>query len=200
MIDGHYKSHADKLWESLAAPLVWLRVTPNQVTLAGLVGVALACGYYVSVQDSFRFGVVLALVLAGDALDGAVARLTDSTSRYGGYLDAFVDRYQEIFVFAAIAEVHDAWFLAFVAITGSMLVSYAKARAAMEIPVANDDWPDLLERTERVILLVAALILEGLFPGHGVLLGAVTLLAVLVHVTAVQRFLRARGRILRREG
>lgn len=195
MLDGTYKSEMDRVWDRLAVVLVRLGLTPNQVTLAGLVLVALACGYYLATRDGLGFGLLLALSLAGDALDGAVARLTDSASHYGAYLDAVVDRYQEILVLGTIARVQGCWGLAYLAITGSLLISYTKARVAMEIPVENGAWPDLLERTERVILIVAALVVDGLLPGHGLLWWGLVALAALSHATALQRFFRARGRL-----
>ncbi len=196
MIDGLYKSHVDKLWDRLARTLVRLGLTPNQVTLLGLVAVALACLHFLWFRNSLAFGLLLALTLAGDALDGAVARLTDSASRYGAYLDAVVDRYQEILVYAAIARVQDAWALAFAVITGSLLVSYTKARVAMEMPIRNNAWPDLLERTERVVLLILVLVVDGLVPGRYLLWWGVAGIAFLSHLTALQRFARARRLLL----
>lgn len=197
MLDGLFKAKIDPFWNRLATLLVKLGLTPNMVTLGGLMLVMLSCIYFVRTENSLYFGVFLALSFTTDALDGAVARITGKTTKYGAYLDAVVDRYQEILVYFVIGYVRGYWLAAFGAITGSLLVSYNKARTALEIPVSNDGWPDLLERMERIVLITAALLIDGLFPGKDILGYAVILIAVLAHFTAIQRFLRARRLLLK---
>jgi CDP-diacylglycerol--glycerol-3-phosphate 3-phosphatidyltransferase/archaetidylinositol phosphate synthase len=81
-------------------------------------------------------------------------------------------------------------------LAGSLLVSYAKARAAMEIPISNLEWPDLMERTERGVLFLLGLALSALIPwrplGHDLFWWTLIPLTLLTHVTVVQRVLRAR--------
>ena len=139
----------------------------------------------------------MALSFAFDALDGAVARLTKTASKYGGYLDAVIDRYQELAIYLTIAYVNDYWVAGFLAITGSFLVSYNKARTAVEISIDNDKWPDLTERFERIILICTGLILDPviLLPDYlkyDFLFYMILLTGLLAHITAIQRFLRAR--------
>ena len=85
-------------------------------------------------------------------------------------------------------------------VSGAFITSYNKARAAMEIPVNNLDWPDLLERLERMVLLIVLLLLDPFVPDipftHLPLLATgLLVLGALAHFTAIQRFLRARRRI-----
>src|SRR5471030_570024 len=103
MLDGHNKSLSDRVWNALAVPLVALRLSPNQVTMLGLVLVAANCAAYLWFKNTFWFGLGLAVSFAFDGLDGAVARLTGRATKFGGYLDAVVDRYQEIAVYFVIA-------------------------------------------------------------------------------------------------
>jgi archaetidylinositol phosphate synthase len=198
MIDSHFGAYTSRIWEFLARGLVRAGWSPNAVTLAGLVLVVVASLAYLWHRNSLVYGLCLALALTSDGLDGAVARLTGRSTRFGGYLDAVVDRYQEIFVLAAIAWVQDCWPVAFFAITGALLTSYNKARVALEIAIDNNDWPDLLERLERMLILIALLLADTLLQGHGwlVLPGGVLLLGALAHLTAFQRFLRARRRLV----
>jgi len=112
-----------------------------------------------------------------------------------------IDRYQEIAAYLAIAWIEGWWPVCFLAATGSLLVSYTKARTAIEMPIDNARWPDLMERLERIIVLCAALVLDSLIPlpaalGGRVLLAGLVILAVLTHLTAVQRFRRARRLLL----
>ena len=87
--------------------------------------------------------------------------------------------------------------LPLVVLAGSLLVSYAKARAAMETPVSNEEWPDLMERTERDLLFLAGLAAAAVCPwrplGRDLFWWTLVTLALLTHVTVLQRMWRARG-------
>ena len=96
MLDGSNRSWADSFWHMLARPLAAAGLSPNQITWAGLFLVVGNCVFYASHQQSFWLGLGLALSFAFDALDGAVARMTGKTSKYGGYLDAVVDRQVDV--------------------------------------------------------------------------------------------------------
>ena len=200
MIDGYYAQRINRFWEFMARGLAKSGISPNAVTLIGFALVAAAAAAYPFHRNDLAFGVCLALAFSFDALDGAVARLTGRSSKFGGYLDAVIDRYQELAVLAAIAWVHDAWPAALLVVSGSFLTSYNKARAAMEVAIDNGDWPDLVERLERIIFLVALLVIAHWLPqvpGIGLALvpSGLVVLGVLAHVTAIQRFFRARRRI-----
>lgn len=204
MLDGLYKAKIDRFWNILGRGLVLTGLTPNQITLIGLVLVLLNCAAYLLHHDTVLFGALLVIAFAFDGLDGAVARLTNSSSRFGGYFDAIVDRYQEVLVLLAVAWVEGFWFPCFLAATGSLLISYNKARTAVEIAIDNDRWPDLLERMERIIVLCALLIaapLVSLPPPFeaGLLFYGLWVFAGLVHFTAVQRFFRARRLLVARD-
>ena len=204
MLDGRYGDRLNRVWEFLARGLARAGVSPNAVTFGGLVLVLAAAAAYPVHRNSLVFAVWLALAFSFDGLDGAVARLTGRSSKFGGYLDAVLDRYQELAVLAGIAWVHDAWPAALLVVSGAFLTSYNKARAAMEIAIDNAGWPDLLERMERVIFIVALLAVDHLMPvvpgtDVAVMPAGLLLLGVLAHATALQRFMRARGRIIRAE-
>jgi phosphatidylglycerophosphate synthase len=198
MIDANNRALSERLWNALAAPLVALRLSPNQVTVAGLLLVLANCAAYAVWRDPFWFGLGLSFSFAFDGLDGAVARRTGRSSKFGGYLDAVIDRYQEAAVFFALAWVTGWWPLCFLALCGALLTSYNKARTALEIPIDNKNWPDLMERLERIVVLCAGLILDPFvrLPWlPGTLYLALLAIAFLANVTALQRFWRARGRI-----
>ena len=181
----------------VVAVLTRLGATPNRVTLLGLALVVASCAAYLLHRSAFWFGLSLAVAMSCDALDGALARAQGSVTKFGGYLDAVIDRYQEIVTFLAIAWVTDWWLASFLAVTGATLTSYNKARLAIEIPVDNKAWPDLLERPHRMALLFAGLVLDPFLPlpdwlGGRFLFLVLWVLAALTHVTAIQRFFRAR--------
>ncbi len=196
MIDGLFKRHIDPLWEGLARPLA-RRCTANQVTFLGLLAVAAVSAAFFSHGSTLWFGIGLIIAFSADSLDGAVARLRGETSRFGGYLDAIIDRYQEMTVLAALAYKTGHWPAVFFVLAGSFLTSYAKARTAVEVPISNSDWPDLFERQERIMFLCALLICDGVLTNwfglhFDIILPGLWVLAALCHVTAIQRFLRAR--------
>ncbi|MER8944835.1 MULTISPECIES: CDP-alcohol phosphatidyltransferase family protein [unclassified Mesorhizobium] len=205
MIAGLMKSRIDPLWEQAASPLIGIGMTPNQVTASGLVLVALSSAAYVYHHSSLAFGLCLAFAFTFDALDGAVARRTNMSTKAGGYFDAVVDRYQELAVFAAIGWVADLWAIAMFAFAGGILTSYAKARTALEIPVKNDGWPDFFERMERLVFICVLLAADGVATAMGaaspwILAGGFALYAVLANATALQRISRAFAMLKRADG
>jgi phosphatidylglycerophosphate synthase len=139
----------------------------------------------------------LSLSYTFDALDGAIARRTGTVTLFGGYLDAVIDRYQEVAGYFVVGVMTGWWASIFLLTVGSMLVSYNKAAAALHTPIDNKGWPDLMERPRRTWLFCAALILNNAIPVPSVMGGsflhlAIWYIALLVHFTAVQRFIRAR--------
>ncbi len=197
MINGRYeaKKNADKLLGYIVKALIYARLTPNIITCLGLFLIICSSIHYVYYKNNLLFALFLSISFSADALDGAVARKTGSTSSFGGYLDAVFDRYQEIAVHLSIAFVNDIWLVSFLAVSGSLMTSYNKARAAMVIPVENDQWPDLLERTERLFVVITALFVQWFFPEIKIIFFAMCILAFFAWVTSIQRFFRAKRRI-----
>lgn len=148
------------------------------------------------------FGLWMALGGALDALDGAVARASGRVTAFGAYLDAMCDRYVEALIVLTGAMLSGYWLLSSLVLAGAMLVSYAKARAAMEAPVSNLEWPDLMERTERGYCYLAGLVVSQLVGwrpfGRDLFWWTLAVLAVLIHATVVQRIVRARRLIQER--
>jgi CDP-diacylglycerol--glycerol-3-phosphate 3-phosphatidyltransferase len=165
--------------------LAKLGLTPNLLTLVGLAlnaGVAIVLG----LGQPQLGGVLLLLASAFDMLDGAVARATNSVTRFGGFLDSTLDRYSEVVIFAGLlfyllgtddAEIGSI--LIFVSATGSLLISYARARAESAGYGAS---VGLVARPERVVLLAICLLI-------GQPLWALWILAVTTHLTAITRIL-----------
>ena len=166
----------------IAVALGKLGVSPNVLTVTGFVlniGVA-----YVLALGRFRLAGVLTLAVAGfDALDGTLARETRRASRFGAFLDSVMDRLSEATIYAGLLVYYMSKganrevFLIYIGIIGSLLVSYARARAE---GVGVECKVGLLTRVERAIVLVTALIL-------GIVPVALWVLAILANVTAFQR-------------
>ena len=174
-----------KVTDPIVSPLAALGVTPNMISAAGFAGnVAAGC---LAAGGQFLAAGIVMLVFSGlDLLDGALARKSGTVTKFGAVFDSVLDRLSEAAVLAGLlfhyAETGghtQAIVLCYAAIVGSIMVSYARARAE---GIGLTLREGLFTRAERVLLLGGALII-----GHGVLLWALWVLAVLSHFTAVQR-------------
>ena len=162
--------------------LIALRVTPNAVSVAGLAGNA-AVGALVASGALLPGGIVLLLASALDLFDGALARATGRAGPIGALLDSTLDRFSEVIVLFGVLVYEldrgnrEESALVFVAVAGSLLVSYVRSRAG-ELGVTLTE--GLLTRPERVALLAAGLI-------TGWLRVTLWILAILTVLTALQR-------------
>jgi len=203
MLTTRYKPFFNRLLDPCARLLVRAGISPTAITLATPALASLTCLWFVRTGQTAAFCLVMTAVGYLDGLDGAVARAGGRTTKFGAYLDAVCDRYVDSLVVLAAAAVTGYWALSMVVLAGSLLVSYAKARAAMEVPVSNQEWPDLMERTERSLLFMAGLAAGRLIAwrplGKDLFWWTLLLLSVLIHATVVQRVLRARRLIASRE-
>ena len=196
MVTARYKSFFTPFLHPLARRLSRWGVSPSAVTLTGLLLVFVSCFFVLWTKRLLAFcGLVTVSVLC-DALDGAVARVSGRVTKFGAYLDAVCDRYAEAAMLLSVAAVTGYWALSIVVIVGALLTSYAKARAAMEVRISNEEWPDVMERTERFLLFVVGLAASQLIPwrpgGRDLYWWALLVLAVLTHATVIQRIMRAR--------
>jgi len=168
----------------VTAALIRSGIHPNSLTFAGLAVSVGAAWLYAG--GSFAWAAVLVLV-AGvfDLLDGAVAREGARMSRYGAFLDSNIDRFAEIVVFVGILwrfQGHPVTQLGvMIAITGSLMVSYTKARAE---GLGEEVGGGLFQRPERIVLLAL-----GSFFGEVGLRAVIWILAVFTNLTSIQRML-----------
>lgn len=171
------------------------RVHPNLLTTVGfLVTMSSALAF-----DQHHVRTAGLLVLAGgffDILDGRVARLTGLGSKFGAFYDSTLDRISEIAVFLGLLSLYNDQrmelgdvgmiYLIMLAMAGSLMISYTRARAAA---LGLDCKVGLMPRAERVVLIGVAALFFG-ESGHGVILkGVIALLAVLTNLTAFQRII-----------
>ena len=192
---GRYKEQVARVSEPVARGLLGVRVRPNQLSLLGLVGSALAAVAFAG--DYRRLGGVL-LTLAGalDILDGALARVSGQASPFGAFLDSVLDRYSDLLVlggllvlFARLGRTADV-LATVLALMGTVMVSYTRARAES---VGVECRVGLMERGERLLVLIAGALL-------GVLVPAIWVVAVGANATAIHRIVhtwRATRGILR---
>ncbi|NVM20738.1 MAG: CDP-alcohol phosphatidyltransferase family protein [Desulfobacterales bacterium] len=188
-IDGEYwtltvwvKSWADVILDPLARLLARLGVQPNLLSVIGFFA-ASASGALIAAGHIYYGGWLLLFSGPFDALDGALARTAGLETRFGAFLDSFIDRYSEVVVLFGIfcwSILHDRHILelfTFLTLVGSLMVSYARARAeGLEISCRVG----FFTRLERFIILTIILLTEQLPVGLFVL-------ALLTNFTALQR-------------
>jgi CDP-diacylglycerol--glycerol-3-phosphate 3-phosphatidyltransferase len=191
-------------------------IHPNILSIAGLL---LSVGAGLIYCHGSFFWAAWVVVLAGicDTLDGSIARQTNKKSDFGAFFDSTLDRYSDMFLFIGLAyyfaggrpflmplqaggspEVSPWTVMAIIlAIAGSFMVSYTRARAeglGMECKAG------MMQRPERITLLVIGSLL-GSIPVAGVILLKLTLvaLAISTNLTAVYRIVFIKNRMLRED-
>src|SRR6266478_3328113 len=140
----------------------WLargHISPNFLTFIG-VAINVGSGLLFGFGRFFWAGIGLIVANLFDMLDGQVARLSGRVTRFGGFLDSSLDRLSDMVVFVGLmvfyartTQFHSTLnvFLAGAALMGSVMVSYASARAESLIPKCDVGF---LRRPERVVLLI----------------------------------------------
>ncbi|WP_018613290.1 CDP-alcohol phosphatidyltransferase family protein [Segetibacter koreensis] len=220
-----------KVIDPLVKGLIKLGLTPNAVTTIGLIlNIFVAVIFIVGAEESNRgdlqwVGWAGALVLfAGlfDMLDGQVARLGNMSSIYGALFDSVLDRYSEFVMFLGICYylVAKHYFIsslfAFIALIGSMMVSYTRARSE-GLGIQNKG--GLMQRPERVVLVGVSAIACGItahfiggnyklfipgiryhvFETMSVFTLPITVMAVLTNITAIKRMIDAKKALEKKE-
>ncbi len=184
---SRFKAPVQRAADPIARVLLRARVRPNHLTVAGL-GVSCLAAWALA-DGHLRAGAAL-LTVAGlfDLFDGSLARLAGQDTDFGAFLDSVVDRYSDLVVLLGLVvycqRIGDWTLCVFTMATlvGTVMVSYTKARA-QSIGVACEI--GIMERPERLIVLIAGAVFHLMTP-------AMAILAVLTHVTALQRIFYTR--------
>ena len=182
MFSEWLRRHTHWLVDPIARAISRLGIPPNWMTVLGLIAnVAVAL---LIARGHLRVGGLL-IILASlfDAFDGAVARVSGRTSSFGAFLDSTLDRFSEAVIYLGLLLYYlrqgqqMETILVYATIVGSLMVSYARARAeglGLQCKVG------LLTRAERIFLLVIGLV-AGIMPW------ILWVLVVLTNVTVIQR-------------
>ena len=194
-----YTTGARTLASRSVLGLARTRVTPNALTASGLLLCALASVLvlFENRNELVFYWLAAVVFVVGsllDILDGALARAGGKTTPFGAFMDSTTDRVSEGFMLTAIGLVFSrhgnevALAFAFVALTGSFLVSYARAKAEL-LGLKGD--VGLGSRAERVVVITAGLV----FAPWGGLQYAIYFLAATAWLTVLQRVLSARSQL-----
>src|SRR5262245_39155061 len=150
---------AQRIIDAIVRWLAMGHINPNILTVIG-VALNVGCGLLFGLGRFFSAGIALIVANLFDMLDGQVARLSGRVTRFGGFLDSSLDRLSDMVVFVGLmvfyardTEFHSTLnvFLAGAGLMGSVMVSYASARAESLIPKCDVGF---LRRPERVVLFI----------------------------------------------
>jgi CDP-diacylglycerol---glycerol-3-phosphate 3-phosphatidyltransferase len=173
-----------RIIQTIVSALALSRVHPNVLTFIGLL---------INIWAAFLFSygkfVPAGLVVIGaglfDMVDGRVARETNRVTRFGGFFDSVLDRYSDLALLMGLliyyASINRFFYVVLTAIvmTGTVLTSYARARAENTIPKCKIGF---LERPERVVLIIIGALANRMAP-------VLWVIAVLSNITVISRII-----------
>jgi len=173
-----------RIIQAIVSALALSRVHPNVLTFIGLL---------INIWAAFLFSygrfVPAGLVVIGaglfDMVDGRVARETNRVTRFGGFFDSVLDRYSDMALLMGLlvyyASINRFFYIVLTAIamTGTVLTSYTRARAENAIPKCKVGF---LERPERVVLLIIGALANRMAP-------VLWVIAVLSNITVISRII-----------
>lgn len=167
----------------IARLISWSGVSPNVITIAGF-SLTVADAILLAMGHVQLAGILLIPAAGLDAIDGSLARIQNRVTRFGAFLDSTIDRLSEAVLFLGAllyylsgSPTQTEIVLLFVALIGSLMVSYTKARGEAAGMVIRGG---LLTRFERMLVLIIGMILNELTI-------ALWILAVLANITVLQR-------------
>ncbi len=180
-----------RIIKAIVSALALSRVHPNVLTFIGLlinVWAAFLFGMAGSTDHVAKFrwaGIVVIGAGLFDMVDGRVARSTNRVTRFGGFFDSVLDRYSDLGVLVGLlvyyASINRFFYVVLTAIvmTGTVMVSYTRARAENTIPKCKVGF---LERPERVVLIIIGALFDRMAP-------VLWVIAILSNITVMHRMI-----------
>lgn len=142
--------------DQIVKVLSFFKINPNILTFTGVV-ISFWAAWNFGYGRLFRGGLIVILAGLFDMLDGEVARVSRSETRFGAFYDSVIDRYSDIILLQGLM----VWYarnqrlgyvvLVGVVFMGAIMTSYARARAESLIPTCKVGF---MERPERIVLLI----------------------------------------------
>jgi CDP-diacylglycerol--glycerol-3-phosphate 3-phosphatidyltransferase len=165
----------------------WLalsKIHPNVLTFIGLV-INIWAAWLLSRGKFLAAGIVVTGAALFDMVDGRVARETNQVTRFGGFFDSVLDRYSDLALYMGLlvyyASINRFFYIVLTAIvmTGSVMVSYTRARAENSIPKCKVGF---LERPERVVLIIIGALFNRMAP-------VLWVIAIFSNLTVIHRMI-----------
>ena len=160
------------------------KIHPNVLTFIGLL-INIAAAALLAVGQFWQAGLVIIGAGLFDMVDGRVARETNQVTRFGGFFDSVLDRYSDLALLVGLlvwyGAINRPFYVVLTAIvmTGSVMVSYTRARAENTIPLCKVGF---MERPERVVLLIIGALFDRMAP-------ALWVIAIMSNITVIHRMM-----------
>ena len=191
MLSARLKPAVTRVITPVASFALRCGITPNAVTWGGAIGVVASAMYFYPRGELFIGTMIICLLALSDLFDGTMARISQAgSSKWGGFLDSTIDRITDSAILIGgtiylINQDDSLSMVVLVTLVSGMLVPYIRAKAeSFGIACSGG----IAERTERLIISLTAIGLEGLGVPY-VLAAGMWLLAILGIFTVIQRML-----------
>ena len=191
MLSASLKPAVTRAINPIARGALAIGLTPNAVTFIGALGLVTSALYFYPKGDFFIGTLVISFFALSDLFDGAMARISHKgASSWGGFLDSTIDRITDSAILVGLTlylvDADDPLTAVVIgALVFGSLVPYIRAKAeSMQIACSGG----IAERTERLIISLTAIGLEGLGVPFALAIGIWLLLALAI-VTVIQRIL-----------
>ena len=191
MLSARLKPAVTRVITPVAAVALRMGITPNAVTWTGAIAVVTSALYFYPKGEFFIGTVIICVMALSDLFDGTMARLSQKgSSKWGGFLDSTIDRITDSAILVGISiylidKEDPLVIVVMVTLVTGILVPYIRAKAeCFGIECSGG----IAERTERLIISLAAIGFEGLGIPYTLSIG-MWLLAVLGTYTVLQRML-----------
>src|SRR6201996_9020313 len=173
-----------RIINAIVSALALSRVHPNVLTFLGLV-INIWAAFLFAAGKFVPGGIVLIGAGLFDMVDGRVARETNQVTRFGGFFDSVLDRYSDLALLMGLLVyygiINRPFYVVLTAIvmTGSVMVSYTRARAENTIPSCKVGF---MERPERIVLLIIGALFDRVAP-------ILWVIAILGNITVIHRMI-----------
>ena len=164
MLSGLLRDPVTRAITPLAKGLLRIGISPGAVTASGSIGATVAAATLIPTGHLFVASLLIGAFAISDLLDGTMARISGQTSDWGAFLDSNLDRVTDAAIFGSLAIYYSTrsrlyLVLSLVGLAAGFLVSYARARAES---LGFECSGGLMERAERIILVLLVIALTGL--------------------------------------
>ena len=188
MLSAHLRAPISRVVDPVARGLLRIGLTPDLMTMIGALGVSLSALIFYTRGELFVGTLVITAFIFSDLLDGTMARLSGTSTKWGAFADSTLDRVADAAIFGALTIYYyetnsDLAVLALLSLVGGGLVPYIKARAeALGLKCDGG----LAERAERLIVILVTTGFAGLGVPYIAAVG-LWLLVLATGITFVQR-------------
>lgn len=162
MFNGDFRKTSSRVLDRVGFLFAKTRIPPNVFSaLALAIAAAGALLFYLGLHlPAF---VLIGIACLWDTIDGGVARGQKRVTKFGYYLEGIIDKWVEVIIYIGFAASGYA-LESLLVVAATLMLSFAKPRAAMVVPIGEHDWPAIGERFDRLLLLNVGLVASLIWP------------------------------------